>query len=261
MKCWVKIAATVSLLALLGIDIGLQVERYFGTPPGPMMQVVIPPTDPSKWTDIAQAGSAIIVAIFTAMLLRTSGAQWQTMREQSQHAADQLAAFQAGERPYVFILDISEIGFELDEGDNPMQRLTYAIINHGKTPAIIDYIQIGDSVSVNQPAMPDREEAHHPLLASPIMASGEKREGIGHFFGYAIEWEEFYDRDGPSYEDQQYPDSFTPVLTGDENLYFRMIVGYHGVSSKGHSTSSCWRYRPETRQFIQYGGADLNFVR
>ena len=54
MRYRIKIAATVVLLGLLGIDIGLQTERYFGPPPAAAIHVNaadIP--DASKWTDKA----------------------------------------------------------------------------------------------------------------------------------------------------------------------------------------------------------------
>jgi hypothetical protein len=258
MKCWIKIAATVLLIGLLGADIGLQTERYFGMPPIAAIETV---ADASKWTDRAQAFSAIAVAIFTVALFFASVVQGLIMGKQSRYAADQLAAFQAGERPYIFILSISEIDFKLDEGGDPIQRITYSVANHGHTPAVIEYMQIGHSINCNQPDVPTLAGNHHPLLISRVIASGQRCEQIAYYINLGVDWRDHYDPDNPSDELQQYPDTYTPILTEDESLYIRIIVGYHGVSSKGHCTSSCWRYNPETRQFIQYGGDDFNFVR
>lgn len=266
MRCWIKIAATALLIGMLGVDIGLQVERYFGMPPPtatPAIALPITSPDGTKVTDWAQGVSAIVVALFTIMLWRTSKAQGSSLQEQSRHMAGQLAAFTAGERPYLFILSLSEITYTLDEySDQPMQFATYDVVNYGKTPATIDTIQVGHSIGREQPERPDHADYHHPLLASQILASGEKREKISHSL-YSIKWKEYYE-DGPYYgylREQEHPDSFTPILDEGENLFIWIIVKYHGVSSNDHFTSSCWRYNPDTRQFIQHGGDAFNSVR
>jgi hypothetical protein len=262
MKCWIKVATVVLLLALLGADVGLQTARTLGSPPVPVVQTTVEEAGGTKWTDRAQADSAIMVAVFTAVLLVASVGQWFTMRAQARHASGQLAAFQQGQRPYLFVLSISSITYELDPGDYPMQCITYTVVNHGQTPAIIDRFRIGASVDRLRPRPPESADDNHPLLLSPVMASGEKREHLVCYLVGEIRWKEYYDPDmhGPG-DEPQYPDGFTPVLEDGELLFLCAEIDYHGASTAGHSTSACWRYNPASYQFVQHGGDEYNYIR
>src|SRR5471030_540065 len=106
MKCGIKVATVVLLLALLGADVGLQTVRIFGPPSLPSIQPTVDVAVGTKWTDTAQAMSAIAVAVFTVILLITSRGQWVTMQQQARHAGDQLMAFLQGQRPYLFVLSV-----------------------------------------------------------------------------------------------------------------------------------------------------------
>jgi hypothetical protein len=224
MKCWIKVATVVLLLALLGTDVGLQTVRIIGSPSLPTTQPTIEVADGTKWTDIAQACSAMLVALFTFVLFFVSRGQLKAMRQQ-------LSAFLQGQRPYLFVLSFSSITFEHDPGLNPIQCINYTVVNHGRTPAIIDRFRIDASVDRLKPHPPEPAGDNHPLLLSPVLASGEKREHLVYYLVGEIEWKEYYDSDNPD-DDPHYPEGFTPVLEDGKHLFLWAVVDYHGASTR-----------------------------
>jgi hypothetical protein len=150
------------------------------------------------------------------------------------------------ERPYVFIFNVSALAvdeIEDIEEDCTLLRVTYSIANYGKIPAIIKHAMVSLS-AFTEPLSPARLEYNHSLIVSPILAAGERRDGIEE----TLKW------DGNIKNDEW--DNKYPAL-GDNELWFWAIVAYRGPFTDQHETRICWRYDEATGHFTgPFGGPE-----
>jgi hypothetical protein len=139
MKCWLKVAAVVSFLALLGADIGLQTAHVFGGASLPISTPSAPALDAAKTTDIVQAASAAIVAGFTLGLVIVGYRQTRILREQKDISKRQAAIAERLQAP-VMSVKIDVAGIEL-RSQGPQfyhpREVAYWFVNHGQAPAFL----------------------------------------------------------------------------------------------------------------------------
>jgi hypothetical protein len=152
------------------------------------------------------------------------------------------------ERPYLFVFNVSALRvdeIEDSEEDYTLLGVTYSVANYGKIPAIIKHPMVSLS-TFTEPLAPARLDYNHSLIVSPILAAGERRDGI----------EENLRWDGKLKNDE-WNNKF-PAL-GDEELWFWAIVAYRGPFTDQHETRICWRYDTATGPFIgPYGGPEYS---
>ena len=140
MKCWVKIAGAVLLLALLGADVGLQTVRVLGRAPPPIQTPRVDGlSDSAKTTDVLQAGSAVAVAFFTLGLLVVGWQQSKILKEQHELSKRQAAIAERLQAP-VITIEINAPGIEVASAGLPYYRpgnLEYCFVNHSQVPVFL----------------------------------------------------------------------------------------------------------------------------
>jgi hypothetical protein len=165
------------------------------------------------------------------------------------------------ERPYVFIFDVKEFGFDRETSEYFVE---YSVANYGKMPAIIEGAYIGFVFSDRaEPPAPPLMEDSHTLMTAPILQAGERREKIREYLPTGS-------TTGAIFVDVRFqrPSERThavgPVFDVPEgNDYFlRAIIDYRGPSSHGHSTGALWLANyPASGQLAQRGGDEYNYIK
>ncbi len=161
-------------------------------------------------------------------------------------------AFSNLERPYIFAFGIQRLEADTEYAGGFEPFVTYNVANYGKTPAIIENVRAGFSISKSYPDGPTRVDETHSLLISPILEAGEKREKLLEMFPSGMERTLLRDEDGSVYA--------IPAMESTEDLFFRIIIDYRGAFTEGHESSFCWRYDKSTAHFVQHGHQDYNYV-
>jgi hypothetical protein len=165
-------------------------------------------------------------------------------RKAAQIAEDALTKV---ERPYIFVIGVERFG--IDQTSKVIVKFIAA--NYGKTPAVIEGVLGGVSVSKHGiPDPPPSSELMHDLMASPIIAAGgqtpELSVRITEIRTFA------YNPRGQR----------TTVRLGeDDDIFFNMIICYRGAFSYGHESGACWRYDKTTARLVPYGGENYNYVK
>jgi hypothetical protein len=166
------------------------------------------------------------------------------------------------ERPYIFIFGVGKIMPNNKVDDFFVE---YTVANYGKMPAIIEGAWI-DFVCSNSGHIHRPTILHdsHPLLVSPILQAGEKREKIKGYFPGGM-------TDG-SVAVILPIDTSLPI-TGMEpvgpnfavedgfDIFFGATIAYRGPFSSGHETGALWRYNPDSFEFSIRGGYKYNYVK
>ena len=96
-------------------------------------------------------------------------------------------AFSNLERPYIFAFGIQRLEADTEYAGGFEPFVTYNVANYGKTPAIIENVRAGFSISKSYPDGPTRVDETHSLLISPILEAGEKREKLLEMFPSGME--------------------------------------------------------------------------
>jgi hypothetical protein len=166
------------------------------------------------------------------------------------------------ERPYVFIFDVKEFGFDPETAEFFVE---YSVANYGKMPAIIEGAYVGFEFSDRgAPPEPTLVEDSHTLMTAPILQAGERREKIREYLPNSmttgdIEIDVTNAKDpfgitaktGPVFD----------VPKGDD-VFLRAIIEYRGPFSRGHSTGALWLANyPAKGQLAQRGGDEYNYVK
>jgi hypothetical protein len=160
-------------------------------------------------------------------------------------------AFSNLERPYVFAFGVGRLEADTERVGGFEPFVTISVANYGKTPAIIENVRVGFSISATHPEGPIRVDGTHDLLINPIMGAGERRDGLIEIFPTGIE--RTIVREG----EVAYA---IPAMDRTEDLFFRIIIEYRGAFTEGHECGSCWRYDKSTAHFVQHGHKDYNYV-
>jgi hypothetical protein len=165
------------------------------------------------------------------------------------------------ERPYIFIFDVREFGFDPETAEYFVE---YSVANYGKMPAIIEGAYIGFVFSDRAaPPAPPLMEDSHTLMTAPILQAGERRDKIREYLPTGS-------TTGAVFVDVRFqrPSERTravgPVFDVPEgnDYFFRAIIEYRGPSSQGHSTGALWLTNyPASGQLAQRGGDEYNYVK
>ncbi len=165
------------------------------------------------------------------------------------------------ERPYVFIFDVKEFGFDPETAEFFVE---YSVANYGKMPAIIEGAYIGFEFSDRgAPPTPTLMEDSHTLMTAPILQAGEKREKIREYLPTGLTTGAI-DVDVTSPNPFERTGTIGPVFDVPErnDVFFRAIIQYRGPFSRGHSTGALWLANyPAAGQLAQRGGGEYNYVR
>jgi hypothetical protein len=146
------------------------------------------------------------------------------------------------ERPYVFAFGVSQFHLSTDRMD---ASLAYEVANFGKTPAIIERVQIAiENIKSNLDSVLEVDR-WHGLVSAPILGAGEVRKGLT--------------EDPPA--NMLIFNNITPDLKHGDDLFFRIIITYRGTFTKGHESSFCWRYSRHASCFEPYGHEKYNYTR
>ena len=210
-------------------------------------------TDPITWFTLVIAFANIMLWIKTGGLV-TEATKASNIAKEAADAAKKAAevaesALLNVERPYLLVTISSfNIGNNITDksGSFYCPVVTYSVSNHGKLPAIIDMVcaeiihapdeQLNDPISV---------EDTDTLLMERVIESNGWRQNL-----------EFRN----STIDAAIVNS--PNLT-DHEIFFRIIIYYHGPFTKGHKTSGCWnvsfKYKDKLT-LIQYGHDEYNYT-
>ena len=166
------------------------------------------------------------------------------------------------ERPYVFIFDVKEFGFDPETSEFFVE---YSVANYGKMPAIIEGAYISFVFSdKGVPPLPTLMADSHVLLTAPILQVGEKREKIREYVPTGMTTGDIEidvtDADDPFGKTGAIGPVFD-VPKGND-VFFRAIIEYRGPSSHGHSTGALWLANyPANGQFAQRGGDEYNYIK
>jgi hypothetical protein len=171
------------------------------------------------------------------------------------------AALTQLERPYVFVFDVKEFGFDVESSEFFVE---YSVANYGKMPAIIEGAYIGFEFSDRvAPPSPPLMEDSHTLMTAPILQAGEKREKIREYVPTGMTTGDII-VDVTSKNPFEGTGKEGPVFDVPKNndVFFRAIIEYRGPSSHGHSTGALWLANyPRPGQLAQRGGDDYNYVK
>jgi hypothetical protein len=186
----------------------------------------------------------IVLGVFTINLAGSTRITAEAARKAAQTAEDALTKV---ERPYIFVIGVERFG--IDQFNKTVVKFKAA--NYGKTPAVIEGVRGGVSVSKRGiPDLPTSTELIHGLLASPIIAAG----GVTHELSVEITEIRTFAYNLSS--------RLTTVrLSEGEDIFFNIIICYRGAFSYGHESGACWRYDKTTARLIPYGGKDYNYVK
>ena len=162
------------------------------------------------------------------------------------------------ERPYIFIFDVKEFGFDPETSEYFVE---YSVANYGKMPAIIEGAYIGFEFSDRaDPPSPTLMDDSHTLMTAPILQAGEKREKIREYVPTGLTTGDIEIdvtcADGPF--------GIIPVfdVPKGNDVFFRAIIEYRGPFSRGHRTGALWLANyPAAGQLAQRGGDDYNYVK
>ncbi len=142
---------------------------------------------------------------------------------------------------------------------NSMFPIVFPIF--GKIPAIIEGAWIGFEISDRaEPPCPTLLNEDHSLLVAPVLAAGERRDGLREYLpaGMAKGVDRgVYDRlRGEGLV------TFVPELDLPDGfqLFFRGKITYHGPFTVGHETGALW-FNLAGGQFVQRGGNEYNYSR
>lgn len=173
------------------------------------------------------------------------------------------------ERPYVFVDGVDKFKL-LDPGnENSAVYVDYKVSNFGRLPAIITRIRV-ECVIIDrgQFFMPNDARNDHPLITSPIVASGSI---VGPVKIYSSDITFAADERGDINESEflaeleydmpvdQYGTPWVrPTIPSNKELRFRVVVDYRGPFTWDHNTSACWRYDRNTFRFVS-SGPEVNY--
>lgn len=214
-------------------------------------------------------GADYVLAVFTIVLAASTALLWLETRrlalgadDQAEKMADSIAeaARAAGaaersarvaedslalyERPWLFV-DLDQTIY--DEGDTEPFVL-FDIVNHGRTPAIIDYCLAEARVWFERPSAPKRQEQWRGTIGpGHKMARCKLQFPLGVDYGSIIDAQTGLARRVP------HPDQ-------DHYACFYINVGYHDISGKTHVSSFCWRYSFFEDAWRKFDGADYNYT-
>jgi hypothetical protein len=171
---------------------------------------------------------------------------------QAKIARDTLTKVQ---RPYVFAFGIQFLEQGIHEGE---AFVTYTVANYGETPATIDDVKIGFWFGDPDLALINANE-DHSLVVEPIIAPKERRDKLRADFPQGMlggDVTVFMDNVGePTGKVGAHP----KLEYGD--WFCRIMISYHGVFSRDHVTSACWRYSHLNSHFVKFGGEEYNYNR
>jgi hypothetical protein len=156
------------------------------------------------------------------------------------------------QRPYIFAFGIKAAEFGRNGAD---VSLKYTVANYGQTPAIIRIVNAGFFEGI-EPEVPLQESDDFNLYVLPVLPPSDVRNlrsilperFIGENFGVIVNIE-----DGVSYPELK--------VSGNQQLFFRLIIRYDGPYSQGHETSVVWLYRPHLGHFIQLNAPEYSYQR
>ena len=245
---------TIGALAALGIEVFLMWDSTF--------------EHKSTLIQIATNG---VVAIFTLGLWGATLYQSRQTKASVDVAISTLDITRAGQRAYVFIVP-SEKNTALDwRGGIDTFKWSFAIWNHGTTPAIIKGIDAAVSIATTPPhlsrpdprIMREDEFASHstvePVLGGKfILSSGAS----------SPEFELHGDR-APLNMKLEYPDerrkkieilkSRTSPASGQIWFWMRCVVRYEDIYGVSHETAGCFYLDSGHNSYSEHGGHEMNY--
>jgi hypothetical protein len=201
-----------------------------------------------------------VLAFFTIRLWKSTDKLWQEARDAgitakvAANAAEKAAkvaenALLNVERPYL-VVSASQFttGIRSDtaSASQYLPVVTYSVINHGKLPAIIDMVCAevvhAPDERLSAPLSVDLDD---PLLIDRTLGANEWRQGL-QFRGSTL--------DAATVQ--------SPNLT-DREIFFWIVIRYHGPFTRSHETSGCWRvvFNGNKMTLLQHGGDDYNYIK
>lgn len=158
------------------------------------------------------------------------------------------------ERPYLFVYGVTTIMQDPKRVGGLESFVRFNVANHGKTPAIIESVEIGFSVDPAAPHAPLHVEQEHQLLTHPILGAGEVRDGLEETLPLGVEVIQ-------TGNDRLLIPDLRSELGSEEELFFVIYVRYKGAFTEGHETQCCWRYDRTSGHFTQLRLGGLNFLK
>ena len=149
------------------------------------------------------------------------------------------------ERPYIFAFGVRQ--FHLNP-ESLEPAVAYEVANYGKTPAIIESAHIVLETIKSNLNAPLEVDRRHSLVIAPILGAGEGRKDL-------VE-----DMPANMMNTKVVDGAIVPDMKHGDDLFFRIIISYRGLFSKGHKSGFCWRYNIHTGHFEPYGHEDYNFT-
>ncbi|HTZ21360.1 MAG TPA: hypothetical protein VMC06_10810 [Opitutaceae bacterium] len=197
--------------------------------------------NPDWW--VAGFTAALFIAtaglwFFTGLLWRATNALVRSERE----------IVEKQERPYLYVFDVMMPRKSGPAGEKPPSFMFYDVGNFGKAPAIIDNVMTGVEIR-DDGQVPDllRENEDYRLFVSFIMKPDKQQDKISaHFSESVIILEKDF--------------RFVPQLRTDQDLFFRILIEYHGPFSAGHVTEGWWRYDVAAESFVRVNDQEHNRV-
>jgi hypothetical protein len=189
-------------------------------------------------------GAQAILFFYQLRLIRASlvdaKAASEAATRQARVAEDTLNKI---ERPYVFVYNVSPLKVERfgddAEEDGVHLSVTYSVANYGKLPAVIENMRVSLSV-FTEPLDPANFDFNHPLAVSAVLVPGEPRNDLDEGLGWNDYGSDEYGQDAPN--------------LGNNDLFFWVVIRYHGTFTGGHVTKACWRYDERTGRFVEFNG-------
>jgi hypothetical protein len=203
------------------------------------------------------AFATLAIAGFTLTLWRATNSLWDAgerqLRAMRQSVFVNIAAAKAAkkaanvadrmfvdlERPWVFINLHTGFSFNRDDGSvNPLVR--YEIVNHGRTPAMIEQCWIGPVTSDAEPEIPVEElRWNGPIGADKKITDCQIPLPAGFVYDRLIDVETI---EGSS---------SAPEAEGE--LFFYAIVSYRDMTRESHRSVFCWRWDRAGFHWMRYG--------
>jgi hypothetical protein len=163
----------------------------------------------------------------------------------AQHSADVAErSLTSVNRPYMYALKIGDFAARAFDDGGGGFVLPLSVANYGETPADIEEIRAGFSVTATE--LP--EAPNVIAIGNSIYGPHERTDKLEFALTENITF--LRATDGTP----------LPHLKPGEYLYFRIIIEYRGPFTEGHESSFCWRWSERHSYMMRWGGRDYNYV-
>ena len=165
------------------------------------------------------------------------------------------------ERPYVFIFGVRQLDY-----NSPEFYVRYTVANYGKIPAIIDEVFAGFvPFDGGEMPLPLGKDDDHGLSVNPVLESGEKMDALREYIPEGMDTGAIHvvvgEENAFGFDQSQGRISPEWNVPPNSDVYFRVVIRYHGPFSKGHETAAAWWCMTGSSHLLLRGGEDYNYNR